>query len=747
MADNNSKSIDELQQEIDAVLKEREKRRRELQQEVLTFQDEFKSVKTNIQAADIRLKNETKAFQEKLEKQKALLESVDASILEKMQQLEKLKEANEKGSSFPAANALVPLVALGVTAVVVIRQRSLEEEIDRIQKEAEAEVRRDLAKAKQQPQGPIAVCFSFCNVAPVMHHFNLHTCLLLLHTFQLLITGVLLSAAIMFSGLDIDNANYEAITRGQGGEEVGQVERKRPSTEQLDSQRKKTLETLAYSVSNVASGIGRAFVQGIKSLNESGVTESVSNAASSVARSAIRAIDNLPQPKEIPSESNKDKVLIEKAKHAVIQSEKENLKQVLEEMQKQVDSIPTTTEIEKQFKAQVEAPATKPPAVENSNEKEVKPPSKDSKTTNTVEESRASPSTEKPSKATSSKSDEQAEIPSPKTNQQPVTSAETTNKEELRPSLSTEKPSKATSSKSNEQADIPSQTNQQPVTSAETTNKEESRPSLSTETSSKAISTEPNEQAEAAPPKTNDQPLTSTETTNKEESRASLSTETPSKATSTKSEEPAETAPPKTTEQPITSPEKTNKEKKQAVDIPVDPSSKAPAAVANVEASADSSVKKDDTSSTPQSSEAVPTLATEQSKKVAADTKQQAHQPAPDKAPPSPPTSSPQSSQEAKEDPLFKPPTDYISPDDKEKTTKAEVDTKSQEDVSTKSTSSVESSKTQVVAKKYESLVEKADEALGRAKRDEASTPVSDWNWDSQCIERIGSNGPCIQSF
>jgi hypothetical protein len=140
-------------------------------------------------------------------------------------------------------------------------------------------------------------------------------------------------------------------------------------------------------------------------------------------------------------------------------------------------------------------------------------------------------------------------------------------------------------------------------------------------------------------------------------------------------------------------------------------------------------------------------LATEQSKKVAADTKQQAHQPAPDKAPPSPPTSSPQSSQEAKEDPLFKPPTDYISPDDKEKTTKAEVDTKSQEDVSTKSTSSVESSKTQVVAKKYESLVEKADEALGRAKRDEASTPVSDWNWDSQCIERIGSNGPCIQSF
>ena len=181
MADNNSKSIDELQQEIDAVLKEREKRRRELQQEVLTFQDEFKSVKTNIQAADIRLKNETKAFQEKLEKQKALLESVDASILEKMQQLEKLKEANEKGSSFPAANALVPLVALGVTAVVVIRQRSLEEEIDRIQKEAEAEVRRDLAKAKQQPQGPIAVCYSFCNVAPVMHHFNLHTCLLLLH--------------------------------------------------------------------------------------------------------------------------------------------------------------------------------------------------------------------------------------------------------------------------------------------------------------------------------------------------------------------------------------------------------------------------------------------------------------------------------------------------------------------------------------------------------------------------------------
>jgi predicted regulator of Ras-like GTPase activity (Roadblock/LC7/MglB family) len=720
MADNNnSKSIDELQQEIDAVLKEREKRRRELQQEVLTFQDEFKSVKTNIQAADIRLKNETKAFQEKMEKQKALLESVDASILEKMQQLEKLKEANEKGSSFPAANALVPLVALGVTAVVVIRQRSLEEEIDRIQKEAEAEVRRDLAKAKQQPQGPIA----------------------------LLITGVLLSAAIMFSGLDIDNANYEAITRGQGGEEVGQVERKRPSTEQLDSQRKKTLEALANSVSNVASGIGRAFVQGIKSLNESGVTESVSNAASSVARSAIRAIDNLPQPKEIPSESNKDKVLIEKAKHAVIQSEKENLKQVLEEMQKQVDSIPTTTEIEKQFKAQVEAPATKPPAVENSNEKEVKPPSKDSKTTNTVEESRASPSTEKPSKATSSKSDEQAEIPSPKTNQQPVTSAETTNKEESRPSLSTEKPSKATSSKSNEQADIPSQTNHQPVTSAETTNKEESRPSLSTETSSKAISTEPNEQAEAAPPKTNDQPLTSTETTNKEESRASLSTETPSKATSTKSEEPAETAPPKTTEQPITSPEKTNKEKKQAVDIPVDPSSKAPAAVANVEASADSSVKKDDTSSTPQSSEAVPTLATEQSKKVAADNKQQAHQPAPDKAPPSPPTSSPQSSQEAKEDPLFKPPTDYISPDDKEKTTKAEVDTKSQEEVSTKSTSSVESSKTQVVAKKYESLVEKADEALGRAKRDEASTPVSDWNWDSQCIERIGSNGPCIQSF
>lgn len=153
-----SSSIDELQQEIDAVLKERERRRRELEQEVLTFQDQFQSVKTNIRAADSRLKNETRVFQEKLERQKATLESVDASILEKMQQLESLKEESAKQSNvFSLENTLVPFLALGVAALVVVRQRSLEEEIDRIREEAEAEVRQDLTQAKQQPQYAIAV--------------------------------------------------------------------------------------------------------------------------------------------------------------------------------------------------------------------------------------------------------------------------------------------------------------------------------------------------------------------------------------------------------------------------------------------------------------------------------------------------------------------------------------------------------------------------------------------------------------
>ena len=159
-----SKSIEELQQEIDSVLKERERRRSELQQEVLTFQDQFKSVKTNIQAADSRLKNETRAFQEKLERQKALLESADESILAKMQELENLKEASAKEKdSFSLANVLFPFAALGVAAVVVIRQRSLEDEIDRIQREAEAEAQRDFTKAKHQPQSAIAVC-SICNL-------------------------------------------------------------------------------------------------------------------------------------------------------------------------------------------------------------------------------------------------------------------------------------------------------------------------------------------------------------------------------------------------------------------------------------------------------------------------------------------------------------------------------------------------------------------------------------------------------
>ena len=239
-------------------------------------------------------------------------------------------------------------------------------------------------------------------------------------------------------------------------------------------------------------------------------------------------------------------------------------------------------------------------------------------------------------------------------------------------------------------------------------------------------------------------PNTALEMTNSvDESRASLSTETPSRAKASKSEELAETAPSKTKEQPVISPETRNKESKESAYIPVEPSDKAPAAIANVEASVESSAKKDE-----KLVETVSTMETEQPKELVDDTKQQPDQSAPNPAPPSPPTDSPQSPfQAATEGPSFKPSTNPPTQENKEKSTKAEVDTKKQEEVSTTSTLPVESSTTQVVAKKYEALVQKADEALVRAKRDESRTPVSDWNWDSQCIERIGSNGPCIQSF
>ena len=120
--------------------------------------------------------------------------------------------------------------------------------------------------------------------------------------FQPLLIGLGLTVATIFSGIDIGNMPYEAIWREQAG-----------VVEQVDSQRRKPSEKLANSVSNAASGISHSISHAIKSLNESGATESMSKAASSIGHSLTKAIENLPQPKETQSKSQEDELLIQKA--------------------------------------------------------------------------------------------------------------------------------------------------------------------------------------------------------------------------------------------------------------------------------------------------------------------------------------------------------------------------------------------------------------------------------------------------
>lgn len=167
--------IENLQNEIDAAIRQREQLRQELEEEIRTFSDRYESVNRNLQSADSRLEEETRSFQKQLMNEKKIIDGMEEVIMEKTQQLEAIKVKASGGflqKAFTALNglggALAPVAALSVVALVgesVLRdrKRALEEERARIrrQRQAEEEARQQVSDAPL-PGYAKAVRDSFC---------------------------------------------------------------------------------------------------------------------------------------------------------------------------------------------------------------------------------------------------------------------------------------------------------------------------------------------------------------------------------------------------------------------------------------------------------------------------------------------------------------------------------------------------------------------------------------------------------
>jgi DNA repair exonuclease SbcCD ATPase subunit len=149
-------SIEKLQNEIDAAIRQREELRQDLEEEIRSFSERYESVNRNLQNADSRLEEETRSFQKQLLSEKKIIDGMDETIVEKTKQLESIKAS---GGFFQEAfgaleglqGALAPVAALSVVALVgesVLRERKkeLQQEKDRIRKQRLAE-----AAARQQP--------------------------------------------------------------------------------------------------------------------------------------------------------------------------------------------------------------------------------------------------------------------------------------------------------------------------------------------------------------------------------------------------------------------------------------------------------------------------------------------------------------------------------------------------------------------------------------------------------------------
>jgi DNA repair exonuclease SbcCD ATPase subunit len=165
--------IENLQNEIDAAIRQREQLRQELEEEIRTFSDRYESINRNLQSADSRLEEETRSFQKQLMNEKKIIDGMEEVIVEKTQQLEAIKASGGfLQQAFTALNglggALAPVAALSVVALVgesVLRdrKRALEEERARIrrQRQAEAEARQQVSDAPL-PGYAKAVRDSFC---------------------------------------------------------------------------------------------------------------------------------------------------------------------------------------------------------------------------------------------------------------------------------------------------------------------------------------------------------------------------------------------------------------------------------------------------------------------------------------------------------------------------------------------------------------------------------------------------------
>lgn len=229
------------------------------------------------------------------------------------------------------------------------------------------------------------------------------------------------------AGVDIANTPYEQIRRGEVIERVAEP----TASGKFSTQSSRA--NLANSVSRATSGVTHSISKAIEGISSSDVKDSVSRAASGVGHSVMKAIENLPQPKEVSSNANKDEASIQKDTDATISKDKESLSEILEGMQKQVDAIPTTAQIEKQYqaKAKNDLQASKQP-VETLSEKREEQPSISPETAKKVEEAPPTVAIEKPTEPATTKEQSPTETPAatmpPKKEEKPSMSTEMTNK-------------------------------------------------------------------------------------------------------------------------------------------------------------------------------------------------------------------------------------------------------------------------------------------------------------------------------
>jgi DNA repair exonuclease SbcCD ATPase subunit len=152
VADARDETIEQLQQEIEAALEEREKLRQELQEEVREFQRQFDEVKNDLRDVDSRLDEQIKTFKQTFEAEKKSLETKDANIVKKMERLETVKAGGVGGGVglFGDAPLLAPLAALSAVAFFARRESILKRREEKARQEA-------AAKAKQARQPTSAI--------------------------------------------------------------------------------------------------------------------------------------------------------------------------------------------------------------------------------------------------------------------------------------------------------------------------------------------------------------------------------------------------------------------------------------------------------------------------------------------------------------------------------------------------------------------------------------------------------------